>query len=61
MSWQEIRDPATGHLLARIDPKRSLLELRRKKTEFLVDLVPYFQENGVQAATESQDHPQASE
>lgn len=41
MAWQEIRDPSTNHLLARIEPARKLLELRRKKSCVLVDLDPY--------------------
>lgn len=41
--FQEIRDPLNGHLLARIDPERRLLELQRKKSTFLVDLLPYLE------------------
>jgi hypothetical protein len=37
MAWIEIRDPATNHLLARIDPQRNLLELMRKKSTHLVE------------------------
>jgi hypothetical protein len=61
MAWQEIRDPQTNHLLARIDSQRNLLELRRKKSAHLVDLVPYLQQNGTQAAVEAQEQPQARE
>jgi hypothetical protein len=57
--FQEIRDPTTGHLLARIDGPRRLLELQRKKSTFLVDLLPYLQENGTQPAVEHQEQQQA--
>jgi hypothetical protein len=57
--FKEIRSP-DGHLLARIDPERKLLELQRKKTKVLVDLMPYLQENGAQPAVESQQQPQVS-
>ena len=52
MSWQEIRDPATGHLLARIDPERKLLELHRKRSSLLVDLDPYWPQNELQNVLE---------
>lgn len=55
--WQDIRDPATNHLLARIDSKRKLLELVRKKSKHLVDLQPYLQGNGKRPA-EARQEPQ---
>ena len=41
--WLEIRDPATGKLVFRFDPKRMLLEYRRKggKRQCIVDLSQY--------------------
>jgi hypothetical protein len=41
MPWSEIKDPTSGELLARVDLRRNLLELPRKKTKVLIDLVPY--------------------
>ncbi len=58
MAWEEIRDPVTNHLLARIDPRRHLLELQRKKSVHLVDLIPYLQDNGTQPPVEAIEQPQ---
>lgn len=34
--FQELRDPATGHLLGRYDPERELLELMNRVRKHLV-------------------------
>lgn len=47
MAWQEIRDPSTNHLLARIEPDRKLLEWHRKKSSPLVDLEFYLLKNKI--------------
>lgn len=61
MAWQEIRDPTTNHLLARIDPARNLLELQRKKSIFLVDLEIYLHQNGRKPTVEGDKQPQTHE
>jgi hypothetical protein len=61
MGWTELRDPSTNHMVGRIDPARRLLEVKRKKGVYLIDLSPYLQENGTQPTVAAQEQPQARE
>jgi hypothetical protein len=61
MGWQEIRDPLTNQLLARIDSKRCLLELQRKKSTFLVDLLTYLPKKEAALPVATPESAQASE
>ena len=39
--WREIRDPATGKLLAKIDPRRLLLQIGHRRKMTVIDLRDY--------------------